>query len=139
MARRILPYALTLMASGAGMLAGTGAVAQDGHSMVQGVFCNSAEQLDQVLATHDNGFSLQGAVEMSNRETIGCSYIDRLHFVVRNPVRTGTHHGRLATAKFEAVLTGVVIGNVLRPVSPPASIHFVTHEPPPAVMLEQRL
>jgi hypothetical protein len=120
------------------MQASQAADIQRGLSALQGIFCNTSDQLDLVLANFESGLSLKEAVDFSDEKEIGCTYVDLLHFVVRSPVRTGTHHGRLSMAKFEALLTGVVVGDALRPISPPVKVFFVTKEPLNETSLERR-
>jgi hypothetical protein len=120
------------------MQASQAADAQKELSALQGIFCNTSDQLDLVLANFESGLSLKGAVDFANEKEIGCTYVDLLHFVVRSPLRTGIHHGRLSTAKFEAVLTAVIIGDEVRTVSPPASVFFVVPEPPTDKPQERR-
>lgn len=139
MAMSRLRCAAALLAACSGLWAIGATRAEEELSAVQGVFCNTAWQLDQVLAHFDAGVSLDRAVAVTNKKEIGCSHIDLIHFIVRNPVKTGIHNGRITTAKYEALLTAVLVGDAVRPVSPPASVFFVTPEPLAEILLEHRL
>jgi hypothetical protein len=117
---------------------GGGTEAKDAGLPLQGMFCNTLEQIDEALAHVDRGLLPSLAVELTNRHAIACSYIDRLFFVVRDPVWLGQHRGRLSVEKYEAILTGVIVGERFRPVSPPMSIFFATPTPLAETSLGQR-
>jgi hypothetical protein len=98
---------------------------------LQGLFCNTKAQLDRALARMGSGLDPHLAAEIENRDAVSCTYVDRLHYLVRHPVRVGA-------VKYEASLTGVVVGGEVRPVSPPARIFFATPEPIAAAAVERR-
>ena len=117
---------------------GSGTEAKDAGLKLQGMFCNTLEQIDEALTYMDRGASPSLAVELINQRAIVCSYVDRLLFVVRDPVRLGQHRGRLSVEKYEALLTGVIVGERFHPLSPPTSIFFVTPVPLAETSLGQR-
>jgi hypothetical protein len=98
---------------------------------LQGLFCNEEEQLDRALARMGDGLDPQLAAELENRDAVACTWVDRLHYRVRHPVRIGA-------VKYEASLTGVVVGEAVRPVSPPIRMFFATPEPIAAAVVERR-
>jgi hypothetical protein len=112
--------------------------AKDPNFPLQGLFCNTQEQIDETLAHVDRGLAPKAAVELTNGHEVVCNHVDLLHYVVSHPIKVGAHHGRLSVVKYEAVLTGVLVGGFLRPVSPPTRIFFVTPEPLAEISLEQR-
>lgn len=117
---------------------GDGTEAKDLGLPLQGMFCNTLEQINEALAHVDRGLSPSLAVALTNRHAIVCSYVDRLFFVVRDPVGLGQYRGRLSVEKYEAILTGVIVGERFRPLSPPISIFFVTPAPLAETSLGQR-
>ena len=105
---------------------------------LQGLFCNTQEQIDETLKHIDLGLSPRAAAELSNKGEIGCTYVDRLFYVVKHPIKVGAHRGRLSVFKYEAILTGVIVGGNFRAVSPEVQIFFITPEPLVEVSLGQR-
>ena len=122
---RVLLAALGIAAASGG----ASAAAQE--LRLQGLFCNAEDQLDRALARMGRGLDPHLAAEIENRDSVACTYVDRLHYLVRHPVRVGT-------AKDEASLTGVVVGGAARPVSPPVRVFFATPEPIAAAAIERR-
>jgi hypothetical protein len=98
---------------------------------LQGLFCNAEDQLDRALARMSHGLDPRLAAELENREAVVCTWVDRLHYLVRHPVKVGA-------VKYEASLTGVVVGGAVRPVSPPVRMFFATPEPIAAAAVERR-
>jgi hypothetical protein len=135
--RLIRPGTLSIAACLA-LATGSPTEAKDPNFPLQGLFCNTEEQIDETLDHVDHGLSPKSAVELSNEHQVVCTYVDLLYYVVSNPIKVGMHHGRLSVVKYEAVLTGVIVGGLLRPVSPPTRIFFVTPEPLAEISLEQR-
>jgi hypothetical protein len=105
---------------------------------LQGLFCNTLEQIDETLAHVDRGLSLKTATELSNKREVVCNYVDLIYYAVSHPIKVGAHRGRLSAIKYEAVLTGVIVGGLLRPVSPAMRIYFITPEPLAEISLERR-
>jgi len=135
--RLIRPGTLSIAACLA-LATGSPTDAEDSSFPLQGLFCNTQQQIDETLAYVDRGLSPKTAVELSNEHEVVCNYVDLLYYVVSHPIKVGAHYGRLSVVKYEAVLTGVIVGGLLRPVSPSAQIFFVTPEPLPEISLEQR-
>jgi hypothetical protein len=105
---------------------------------LQGLFCNTQAQIDQTLAHIDRGLSLKTAAELSNEREVVCNYVDFVYYVVSHPIEVGAHYGRLSVIKYEAALTGVIVGGLLRPVSPTMRIYFITPEPLDELSLDKR-
>ena len=62
--------------------------------------------------------------EVMNREAVHCVYADRIDYVVTQPyVIDEDSRGGLFT--YEATLTGIQVGDSLRPIAPPLPIYFV--------------
>ena len=135
--RPIRPQTLSMVACLA-LATVSPAEAKDPHFPLQGLFCNTQEQIDETLAHVDRGLSLKIAAELANGREVVCNYVDRIHYVVSHPMEVGAHHGRLSVIKYEAVLTGVIVGGLLRPVSPTTRIYFITPEALAEVSLEKR-
>ena len=92
---------------------------------LQGLFCNTEEQIDQTLAHMSRAVPSHAAVELTNSEAIVCTWVDRLHYVVEAPSIIGEVPGAVPLVKYEATLTGVVVGGgQVREVSPPTRIFF---------------
>ena len=69
---------------------------------LQGLFCNAEDQLDRVLALMGRGLDPQRATAAENRDAVVCTYVDRLRFVLRDPVRLGEDRRFVPTVKYEA-------------------------------------
>jgi hypothetical protein len=121
---RALLAALAIAAAG-------GAPAAGQELRLQGLFCNAEDQLDRAVARIGRGLDPRLAAELENRGAVSCTWVDRLHYVVRHPVRIGA-------VRYEASLTGVVVGSAVRPVSPPVQVFFATPEPIAAAAVERR-
>jgi len=135
--RLIRPQGLSMVACLA-LTTVSPAEAKDPNFPLQGLFCNTQEQIDETLAHFDRGLSLKTAAELSNEREVVCNYVDLVYYVVSHPIEIGTHYGRLSVIKYEAVLTGVIVGGRLRPVSPTTRIYFITPEPLAEASLEKR-
>jgi hypothetical protein len=121
------------------LLLAPAAVAVAGEDLrLQGLFCNAEDQIDRTLARMGHGLDPHRAVDLENREAVVCTYVDRLHYLVRNPVSLGADRSFVPTLKYEASLVGVAVGGAVRPVSPPVRVFFVTPGPIPAALVEQR-
>ena len=130
---------LALSAAALLVCAATTTAAAEPELRLQGLFCNAEDQLDRVLGLMGRGLDPQRATAAENRDAVVCTYVDRLRFVLRDPVRLGEDRRFVPTVKYEATLTGVVVGDALRPVSPPVRLFFVTPQPIAATLVEQRL
>lgn len=125
---RPLPLAAACLA-----LAATTAPADEG-SRLQGLFCNTEPQIDRALADIAAGVSPARAADLANRDSVVCTHVDRLHYVIAAPVALGDG----PMVKYRGSLTGVVVGEALRPVSPPAELFFITPERLAGVAIERR-
>ena len=56
---------------------------------LQGLFCNAEDQLDRALERIGHGLAPALAAESENRTSMSCTYVDRLHYLLRHPVRLG--------------------------------------------------
>jgi hypothetical protein len=123
---------LRVLLSALGVAVACGAAPAAGQELrLQGLFCNAEDQLDRALARIGGGLDPRLAAELENRDAVACTWVDRLHYLVRHPVRVGA-------VRYEATLTGVVVGGAVRPVSPPVRVFFATHEPVAAAAVERR-
>ena len=114
------------------------AAAGDLPLRLQGLFCNSEEQIDRTLAHIGLGLSPRAAVEVTNEAAVVCTYVDLLHYEVDDPVDIGRTASAAPMVKYRAMLTGVLVGDNLRPVSPPVEIYFVTPERVVGAEIERR-
>jgi hypothetical protein len=99
------------------------AQAGDGH-VVQGLFCNTAAQVDQALELMRARLSPQAATAALNKDKVVCTYIDQIHYMVVRPVVLGRAGVRLT--KYRAMLVAVLVGGKARPVDPSVPIFFLT-------------
>jgi hypothetical protein len=123
-------------------LAACAALAMQGPALaeervVQGLFCNTEDQIDGALALVASGLSARTAVDLANGAGVVCTCVDRLHYVVERPVSIGGS-GFVPFAKYRAMLTGVVAGGRLRAVSPPVEVFFVTPDRLAGAAVERR-
>jgi hypothetical protein len=95
---------------------------------LQGLFCNAAEQIDDALSHMRGGLSPQAAVQLINDDEVVCTFVDALRYVVDRPVIIQEIRGGLPLFKYEATLVGVIVGGVVRPVTPPVHIFFAIPE-----------
>jgi hypothetical protein len=100
---------------------------------LQGLFCNAEAQVEAALANIARGWSPAAAAERLNRDAVVCTYVDRLHFVVADPVIVGA-----VPQVYRGTLVAVVVGARSRPVSPPVEIFFVTPQRVRSATLERR-
>jgi len=135
--RLIRPQSLSMVACLA-LTTVSPAEAKDPNFPLQGLFCNTHEQIDETLAHIDRGLSPETAAELLNEREVVCNYVDLIYYVVSQPIKVGAHYGRLSVIKYEAVLTGVIVGGLLRPVSPTMRIYFITPEPLAELSLNKR-
>jgi len=95
---------------------------------LQGLFCNAAEQIDDALSHMRGGLSPQAAVQLINDDEVVCTFVDALHYVVDRPVLIQEIRGTFPLFKYEATLVSVIVGGVVRPVTPPVHIFFAIPE-----------
>ena len=102
------------------------ALADDARLRLQGLFCNTEDQLDGALANFDRVRSFTAAAEIANVDEVVCTYVDALHYLIDAPVEIAGDRGGLLLPRYRGRLVGVFAGDRLRPVSPPVEVHFVT-------------
>lgn len=102
--------------------------AEDRTHSLQGLFCNSAEQIDEALTHMRRGLSPRAAVELTNRDAVVCTFADLLHYVVDRPVVVKELGGSIPMFKYRGTLIAVVVGRAKRPVTPPVQIFFAIPE-----------
>jgi hypothetical protein len=115
--------AAVLVAAGCGS-----AQAAEARHALQGMFCNTRAQLEQVLGYLEADLSPVLAASLTNTAGVVCVYVDRLWYIVEAPITIGEHRGRVRLIKYEAKLVGVVVGGNLRPVAPAATVFFALPE-----------
>jgi hypothetical protein len=91
---------------------------------LQGLFCNAAEQIDEAVAIMRNGLSPRAAVEVVNRDAVVCIFVDLLRYVVDRPALIREIPGSFPLFEYEGMLAAVVVGDAVRPVTPPVRIFF---------------
>ncbi len=94
--------------------------------LLQGLFCNTEEQIDDALGFMSQGLTASTAVDFTNKNGVVCSYVDVIHYIVEHPVEIWQNKSAIAAAKYKGTLTGVVVGQRHRPISPPVEIFFAT-------------
>ncbi len=104
---------------------------------LQGMFCNTEAQLDIALQLMGQGFKPRTAASLSNKTEVVCTYVDLLEYVIEHPVEIWQNHSAIAATKYKALLMGVIVGDQLRPISPPAEIFFATPQPIASAVVER--
>ncbi len=110
------------------LLSGVTARASERTQQLQGIFCNSEAQVESVLSLITAGAPAASAVAIVNTATVNCTLVDLLQYVVSDVVQIGWGDGPSRQVRFRANLIGVVVGDRLRSVSPPAVVYFVSRE-----------
>jgi hypothetical protein len=95
---------------------------------LQGLFCNAAEQIDDALSHMRGGLSPQAAVRLINGDEVVCTFVDSLRYVIDRPVIIQEVRGSFPLFKYEGTLVSVIVGDVVRPVTPPVQIFFAIPE-----------
>ena len=95
---------------------------------LQGLFCNASEQIDDALSHVREGLSPREAVGLVNHDEVVCTFVDMLHYVVDRPVVIQEIRGSFPLFKYEGTLVAVIVGNAVRPVTPPVQIFFAIPE-----------
>lgn len=113
-------------------------LAEDRTHSLQGLFCNAPEQVDEALTHMRRGLSPRTAVELTNRDTVVCTFADLLHYVVDHPVLIKEIRGSLPIFKYRGTLVAVVVGSARRPVTPSVDIFFAIPERLADAPLERR-
>jgi hypothetical protein len=111
--------------------------AQDRPLRLQGLFCNTEQQIDSALGFMSQGLNPRVAAAFTNKNNVVCTYADLLHYVVEHPMEIWQNKSAIAATKYKAMLTGVVVGGRLRPISPPVEIFFATPERLALAVLER--
>jgi hypothetical protein len=106
---------------------------------LQGLFCNSAELIDETVAHIRTGLSPRAAVELVNLEAVVCTFVDLLRYIVDRPVVIKEFPGSFPLFKYEGRLVAVNVGGAVRPVSPPVQIFFAIPERLADAPLEERV
>ncbi len=117
------------------VLVGGSAHAEDNH-FLQGLFCNTEAQIDEALKDIAVGASPLRAAALANRDEVVCTYIDRIMYVIVDPVTLGDP--ALPLIKFRGTLVGVRVGDALRPVNPEIEIFFLTTQQIGEAPIERR-
>lgn len=138
-ARRWIPSCL-VMASIAVLASAYGGkvLAKAPTRALQGLFCNAAEQIDDALSHMRGGLSPQAAVRLINSDEVACTFVDSLRYVVDRPVIFQEVRGAFQLFKYEGTLVAVIVGSVVRPVTPPVHIFFAIPERLDDAPLEER-
>ena len=105
---------------------------------LQGLFCNAAEQIDDALSHMRGGLSPQAAVRLINGEEVVCTFVDSLRYVIDRPVIIQEIRGTFPLFKYEGTLVAVIVGGMVRPVTPPVQIFFAIPERLDDAPLERR-
>jgi len=102
------------------------------------LFCNTAEQIDETVTHMRQGLSPPAAVELANRDAVVCTFVDLVRYVIDRPVAIREIPGSFPLLKYEGMLVAVVVGDAVRPVTPPVHIFFAIPERLGDVPLEGR-
>jgi hypothetical protein len=127
-ARRWLSLRLAVTIAALAFAHGSKVLAEAPTHALQGLFCNAAEQIDDALSHMRGGLSPQAAVQLINDDEVVCTFVDALRYVVDRPVIIQEIRGSFPLFKYEATLVGVIVGGVVRPVTPPIRIFFAIPE-----------
>lgn len=109
----------------------SGAARAEQSYALHGLFCNTEGQIDETLARMRSNLSPQAAVALTNQKTVVCVYADKIKYVVIHPIIIRKMLVESQLTKYEATITGVLVGGAMRPVEPPVQIFFVTPESVP--------
>lgn len=131
MIRRYLSVATVAAALAAG-----GSALADEAQRLQGLFCNTEAQIDQALADIAAGVSPRRAADLANRDAVVCTYVDHIEYLIARPVALGD--AALPLVKYRGALAGVLVGDVLRPVTPEAELYFLTPRQVAGAAIERR-
>ncbi len=114
------------------------AQAADRTHWLQGLFCNTEEQIDATLDHMRRTLTPRTAVELTNKDVVVCTFVDLLHYGVNRPMLIEKIRGTAPLFKYEGTLIGVVVGGAVRPLTPPVRIFFVIPKRLADVPLEKR-
>jgi hypothetical protein len=138
-ARRWIPSCLVAASIAALTFAHGGNVQAEAPTHeLQGLFCNAAEQIDDALSHMRVGLSPQAAVRVINGDGVACTFVDSLRYVVDRPVIIQEIQGGFPLFKYKGTLVAVIVGDVVRPVTPPVHIFFAIPERLDGAPLERR-
>jgi hypothetical protein len=127
-ARRWLSPCLAVTIAALAFAHGSKVLAETPTHTLQGLFCNASEQIDDALSHMRGGLSPQAAVQLINDDKVVCTFVDALRYVVDRPVIIQEIRGSFPLLKYEATLVAVIVGGVIRPVTPPVHIFFAIPE-----------
>lgn len=128
-ARRWASYCLVVASIAALFSAHEGKVLAEAPTRaLQGLFCNAAEHIDDALSHMRGGLSPQAAVRLINSDEVVCTFVDSLRYVIDRPVIIQEIRGTFPLFKYEGTLVAVIVGGVVRPVTPPIPIFFAMPE-----------
>jgi hypothetical protein len=105
---------------------------------LQGLFCNEAGHIDDALTHMRGGLSPRAAVALVNRDQVVCTFVDVLRYVVDRPVIIKEIGGSVPMFKYEGTLVAVIVGEAVRPMTPPIRIFFAIPERLDGAPLEER-
>jgi hypothetical protein len=120
------------------VLPGSTAAGEQTHQL-RGLFCNTEGQLDEALGHMSRNVAPRAAAELTNDEEVFCTYVDLLHYIVEQPRIIGEIPAEVPLLKYEGELVGVIVGDRIRPVSPPARVFFILRDRLPDAVTEQRV
>ena len=104
-------------------LGATIAKADDSRS-VRGLFCQTEAQISEAAGYLRAGQTPSTVAAIMNRDAVRCVYADRIDYVVvETYLIDDDSRGGLYT--YEATLTGVRVGDNLRPIEPALPIYFI--------------
>jgi hypothetical protein len=112
----------------ASLLLAGGAQAEQTRAL-HGLFCNTEDQVRDVLEHYSLNMSLHAAVAIINEKAYNCVVADSIQYVISQPliIDTVAQNGLTLTI-YEASLVGVLIGGNTRPVAPPVRTFFVLNK-----------
>ena len=138
-ARRLIASCLVVASIAALTFAPGGKVLANAPTRaLQGLFCNAAEQIDDALSHMRGGLSPQAAAGLVNGSEVVCTFVDSLRYVIDRPVTIQEVRGTYPVFKYEGTLVAVIVGGVVRPVTPPVQIFFAIPERLDDAPLERR-
>jgi hypothetical protein len=126
---------LSVATVAAALAAGGSALASEAQRL-QGLFCNTEAQIDQALGDIAAGVSPRRAADRANRDAVVCTHVDRIEYLIARPAALGDP--ALPLVKYRGALVGVLVGDVLRPVTPEVELYFLTPQEVAGAATERR-
>jgi hypothetical protein len=114
------------------------AAAERADLSLRGRFCSTEAQIDRTVARMGRGIPPSLAVEIEYEKAVACVHVDRLRYLVREPLRLGATRSFVPTVKCRGTLVGVLVGGAPRPVAPAVPIFFVTPDTIDEAPVEER-